>query len=117
MSPATLRRYRAERLLRQEFELLRVRVLATVRGRLSASGIGLDPSDLDACYGQAWQGLYTAVLDGHQIVNPAGWLVLVTFRRAIEEHRARRRAGAPDGARSDGPRAAGGRADTRAACE
>src|SRR5437588_4320524 len=92
MSPATLRRYRAERLLRQEFELLRVRVLATVRGRLSASGIGLDHSDLDACYGQAWQGLYTAVLDGHQIVNPAGWLVLVTFRRAIEEHRARARA-------------------------
>jgi hypothetical protein len=43
-------------------------------------------------YAQAWQGLYTAVLDGHQIVNPAGWLVLVTFRRAIEEHRARGRA-------------------------
>jgi DNA-directed RNA polymerase specialized sigma24 family protein len=62
-----------------------------VRGRLLASGVALDQSDLEACYGQAWQGLYTAVLDGHQIANPAGWLVLVTFRRAIEEHRARGR--------------------------
>ncbi len=41
---------------------------------------------------QAWQGLYTAVLEGQQIANPAGWLVLVTFRRAIEEQRARCRA-------------------------
>jgi DNA-directed RNA polymerase specialized sigma24 family protein len=98
MSPSTLRRYRAERLLRQEFEALRGRVISTVRRRLLSSGVGLDHSDLDACYGQAWQGLYTAVLDGHQIANPAGWLVLVTFRRAIEEHRARRRAGgATDG--------------------
>ena len=37
MSPLTLRRYRAERLLRQEFEGLRGRVIATVRGRLGAS--------------------------------------------------------------------------------
>ncbi|HEY2398402.1 MAG TPA: sigma-70 family RNA polymerase sigma factor [Solirubrobacteraceae bacterium] len=91
MSPATLRRYRAERLLREEFEGLRARVTAAARGRLLASGVRLDQSDLDACYAQAWQGLYTAVLDGHQIVNPAGWLVLVTFRRAIEEHRSRSR--------------------------
>jgi DNA-directed RNA polymerase specialized sigma24 family protein len=88
----TLRRYRAERLLRAEFEGLRTRVLASVRGRLLASGVSLDQSDLEACYGQAWQGLYTAMLDGHEIVNPAGWLVLVAFRRAIEEHRARVRA-------------------------
>src|SRR5664280_1356512 len=42
-------------------------------------------------YAQAWQGLYTVVLDGQQISNPAGWLTLVTFRRAIEEHRAHTR--------------------------
>jgi hypothetical protein len=41
-------------------------------------------------FAQAWQGLYAAVLDGEQIANPAGWLALVTFRRAIDEHRARR---------------------------
>jgi RNA polymerase sigma factor (sigma-70 family) len=90
MSPLTLRRYRAERLLRQEFEALRGRVIATVRGRLGASGARLDSSDLDACYAQAWQGLYAAVLDGQEIANPTGWLTLVTFRRAIEELRAHR---------------------------
>jgi DNA-directed RNA polymerase specialized sigma24 family protein len=100
MSPLTLRRYRAERLLRQEFEGLRGRVIATVRGRLRSSGVSLDGSDLEACYAQAWQGLYTAVLEGKEIANPTGWLALVTFRRAIEEHRARGRVhrGGIDGA-------------------
>jgi RNA polymerase sigma factor (sigma-70 family) len=91
MSPLSVRRYRAERLLRREFDGLRGRVLASVRRRLAASGISLDQGDLDACYAQAWQGLYTAVLEGQEIANPTGWLVLVTFRRAIEEHRARGR--------------------------
>ncbi len=92
MSPAGLRRYRAERLLRDEFTALRERVLAAVRGRLNANGVRLDQGDLEACYAQAWQGLHAAMLDGQDIVNPPGWLVLVTFRRAIEEHRARCRA-------------------------
>jgi DNA-directed RNA polymerase specialized sigma24 family protein len=91
MSPLALRRYRAERLLREEFERLRGRVLVTVSGRLRASGVRLDASDLEACYALAWHGLYTAVLEGQEIANPTGWLVLVTFRRAIEEHRARAR--------------------------
>jgi hypothetical protein len=55
VSPLTLRRYRAERLLRAEFENLRTRVLGTVRGRLLASGVVLDQSDLEACYGQAFR--------------------------------------------------------------
>jgi DNA-directed RNA polymerase specialized sigma24 family protein len=92
MSPLSLRRYRAERLLREEFEALRGRVVASVRGRLGACGVTLDQADLEACYAQAWQGLYAAVLDGQEIANPAGWLVLVTFRRAIEELRAQGRA-------------------------
>src|SRR5271166_5921515 len=91
MSPLALRRFRAERLLRQEFRALEGTVLASVRGRLRAGGLSLDPADLEACYAQAWQGLYTAVLEGQEIANPAGWLVLVTFRRAIDEHRARAR--------------------------
>jgi RNA polymerase sigma factor (sigma-70 family) len=91
MSPLTVRRFRAERLLRGEFEALRGRVLTAVRARLKGSGVTLDQSDLEACYATAWQGLYAAVLDGQEIDNPAGWLVLVTFRRAIEEQRARRR--------------------------
>jgi DNA-directed RNA polymerase specialized sigma24 family protein len=55
--------------------------------------VTLDPADLEACYAHAWQGLYAATLAGQEIANPAGWLMLVTFRRAIEEHRARRRLG------------------------
>jgi DNA-directed RNA polymerase specialized sigma24 family protein len=92
MSPLSIRRYRAERLLREEFEALRARVLASVRGRLGGSGASLDQGDLEACYAQAWQGLYAAVLEGQEVANPAGWLVLVTFRRAIEELRAQGRA-------------------------
>ena len=65
-------------------------MLATVRGRLGASGARLDPSDLEGCYAQAWQGLYAAVLDGQEIANPTGWLTIVTFRRAVEELRADR---------------------------
>ena len=38
-------------------------------------------------------GLYTTMLAGDtEIANPAGWLALVTYRRAIDEHRARLRA-------------------------
>src|ERR1700730_3389699 len=89
MSPASLRRYRAERLLREEFRSLRASVIASARGRLRACGAQLDDSDLEACYAQAWQGLYAATLEGQRILNPAGWLSVVTFRRASDEHRAR----------------------------
>jgi RNA polymerase sigma factor (sigma-70 family) len=102
MSPLPLRRYRAERLLRREFEGQRERVLGAVRGRLRSRGVSLDDADLEACYATAWQGLYTALLEGEEIENPAGWLVQVCFRRAIDEARARaRRQEHPDAA--DGP--------------
>ena len=82
-----LRRYRAERLLRKEFSGLRSKVLAIVRSQLRSKGIALDPTDLEACYAQAWHGLYAAVLGGEEVENPSAWLVLVTFRRAIDESR------------------------------
>ena len=108
-----LSRYRAERLLRKDFAGLRARVLAVVRGQLRAKGIALDPADLEACYAMAWHGLYATVLQGEAVENPSAWLVLVTFRRAIDEHRAAGRAGvlglgeigsfpsSPDAARTD----------------
>ncbi len=102
MSPLSLRRHRAERLLQQEFEGLRGRVLASVQGRLNGAGVSLDRGDLEACYAEAWQGLYAAVLDGQEIANPTGWLVLVTFRRAIEEQRARTRVRCGSELRRDG---------------
>jgi DNA-directed RNA polymerase specialized sigma24 family protein len=101
MSPLNVRRYRAERLLRGEFEAMRARVLNTLRARLAAAGVKLDECDLEACYSLAWHGLYTAVLEGQEIANPGGWLVLVSFRRAIEEHRSRRCRGELGG-RGDG---------------
>jgi len=52
VSPLSLRRYRAERLLREEFDRLRARVLGNVRARLRWSGVCLDASDLEACH--AW---------------------------------------------------------------
>ncbi len=93
MNPSRLSRYRAERLLRKDFAGLRAKVLAIVRGQLRAKGIALDPADLEASYAQAWHGLYATVLEGEEVENPSAWLVLVTFRRAIDEHRAAGRAG------------------------
>ncbi len=95
MSPATLRRYRAERLLERDFAALRSIVLATVGARLRSSGASLDPAELDACYATAWQGLYAAALKGDRILNTRAWLTLVTYRRAIEELRSPRRGEEP----------------------
>ena len=92
MSPLGLRRYRAERLLREEFLGLRSKVLAIVRSQLRAKGVALDRADLESCYAQAWHGLYATMLGGEQIENPSAWLVLVTFRRAIDESRSAARA-------------------------
>ena len=91
MSPLPLRRYRAERLLREEFAGRREEVLALVRARLYAQGVRLDVGDLEECYSQAWQGLYAALVAGREVANPVGWPTVVTFRRAIDEHRSRTR--------------------------
>ena len=92
MSPLAVRRYRADRLLQAEFRQLQARVVGVVRRRLGATAGALDEADLEACYAVAWQGLYAAVLEGREISNPTGWLVLATYRRAIDEQRARVRA-------------------------
>ncbi len=94
MNRSALRRYRAERLLRKDFPGLRAKVLAVVRSQLGAKGIALGHGDLEDCYSQAFSGLYATVIEGEAVENPAGWLVTVTFRRAIDESRAaaRRRA-------------------------
>jgi DNA-directed RNA polymerase specialized sigma24 family protein len=78
-------------MLREEFGGRREEVLAVVRSRLRAQGVRLDMGDLEGCYAQAWQGLYTALLEGSEVASPAGWLTVVTYRRAIDEHRSRTR--------------------------
>ncbi len=97
MTPLDLRRYRAERLLRKDFAGLRSKVLAIVRSQLRAKGVKLDPADLEACYAQAWHGLYATLLKGEAVESPSAWLVRVTFRRAIDEHRSARGARVLDG--------------------
>jgi RNA polymerase sigma factor (sigma-70 family) len=93
MSPRSVRRYRAERLLRREFDATRGPVLAAVRRRLRSVGVKLDDGDLEACYAQAWHGLYTTMLAGEvEIASTVAWLTLVTYRRALDEHRGRTRA-------------------------
>jgi DNA-directed RNA polymerase specialized sigma24 family protein len=87
-----LSRYRAERLLRTGFLAQRSKVIAIVRSRLRAQGVSLDRADLEGCYAQAWHGLYAAVLAGETVESPEAWLVLVTFRRAIDESRSASRA-------------------------
>ncbi len=91
MGSVLLHRFRAERLLQEQFESLRSGVTRRVASRLRVAGVHLDADDLDACYSAAWHGLYAAMLDGQQIDSPAAWLTLVMHRRAIDEHRARRR--------------------------
>ena len=49
--------------------------------------MAVDQADLEACYSQAWHGLYMTALSGEDIANPFAWLVLVTYRRAVDEHR------------------------------
>jgi RNA polymerase sigma factor (sigma-70 family) len=91
MGAMLLHRFRAERLLQEEFESLRASVTRRVANRLRVAGVHLAADDLDACYAAAWHGLYAAMLDGQRIDSPAAWLTLVTHRRAIDEHRARAR--------------------------
>ena len=108
MSPLAVRRYRAERLLQAEFRQLQGRVVGIVARRVGATGGGLDETDLEACYALAWQGLYAVVLEGREVDNPTGWLILATYRRAIDEQRARRRAErGPPGESSQEPDLAG----------
>ena len=108
MSPLAVRRYRAERLLQAEFRQLQGRVVGVVARRVGATGGGLDEADLEACYALAWQGLYAVVLEGREVDNPTGWLILATYRRAIDEQRARRRAErGPPGESSQEPDLAG----------
>src|SRR5271155_529541 len=87
MSPLALRRFRAERLLRRDFVALRPSVLASARRRLGVVGADVDDVDLEACYAQAWHGLYATVLSGEPVENTSGWLTTVTVRRVIDEHR------------------------------
>lgn len=78
----------ASDLVSVEYEQHKSEVIRTVAAKLSASGVTSSHSDLDASYNEAWHALYMAMADGQEIENRVGYLVTVTHRRALNEHRA-----------------------------
>jgi DNA-directed RNA polymerase specialized sigma24 family protein len=75
----------------RDYAELEPEVLRTVRGKLAAAGAPIDDHALAAAYNQAWHALYAARTSGEEIANRAGFLVQVTYRRALDEQRATRR--------------------------
>ena len=78
---------RAERVVQREYAELRAPTLRALRSRLAGQSISFDDADLDAFYNQAWHGLYEQLARGEEIENRAGFLVVASHRRAIEELR------------------------------
>jgi DNA-directed RNA polymerase specialized sigma24 family protein len=88
----------AEAEIERDYALLEAEILQTVRGKLAAHGAPIDDHALDASYNQAWHALYAARVSGEEIENRAGFLVQVTYRRALDERRASRHDGVADSA-------------------
>ncbi len=80
----------AEREIERDYAALEPEVVRTVRGKLTATGGAVDDQALAASYNQAWHTLYAARIAGREIDNRVGFLVQVTYRRALDERTARR---------------------------
>lgn len=78
----------ANDLVTLEYDRHKAEVMRTVASKLSAAGVGSSEADLDASYNEAWHALYLALADGEEIENRIGYLVTVTYRRALNEVRA-----------------------------
>lgn len=92
---------RAEAEVEREYVRLKPEILQTVRGKLAAAETPIDIAVLDASYNQAWHALYAKLRAGGEIANRKGFLVQVTFRRAVDELRAARRERPGDAAEAD----------------
>ena len=86
MSTATHAR-QAERQLERDYDRLKPETLASLSAKLRARGLRVADADLDGYYNQAWHALYQQAAAGTEIDNPGGFLVLVGFRRAIDDLR------------------------------
>lgn len=80
----------AKDLVSAEYEKHKPEVIRTVAGKLSAKGIGDTEVDLEASYNEAWHALYVSLTEGTEVENRVGYLVAVTYRRALNEYRALR---------------------------
>jgi len=78
----------ANDLVTVEYDRHKAEVIRTVTAKLSAAGVGGSGADLEASYNEAWHALYLALADGEEIENRVGYLVTVSYRRALNEIRA-----------------------------
>lgn len=76
----------AEAFLADEYEESKAEVQRTVAAKLGRDGLA--GVDLDAAYNEAWHALYLRLRDEEPVENPKGFLVTVTYRRALSERRA-----------------------------
>lgn len=78
----------AEALLADEYERSRAEVQRTVAAKLGREGLA--GVDLGAAYNEAWHALYLRLAADEPVDNRIGFLVTVTYRRALSERRASR---------------------------
>lgn len=76
----------AEAFLADEYEENKAEVQRTVAAKLGADGVA--GVDLDAAYNEAWHALYLRLQEDEEVENRKGFLVTVTYRRALSELRA-----------------------------
>ncbi|HVV91611.1 MAG TPA: sigma-70 family RNA polymerase sigma factor [Solirubrobacterales bacterium] len=76
----------AEAFLADEYEESKAEVQRTVAAKLGRDGLA--GVDLDAAYNEAWHALYLRLQEEEPVENPKGFLVTVTYRRALSERRA-----------------------------
>jgi DNA-directed RNA polymerase specialized sigma24 family protein len=62
-------------------------VIRSLRNKLFGCGLRFDAVDLEAFYNAAWMTLHAAMSSGETIESQGGFLVVVAFRRAIDETR------------------------------
>ncbi len=86
----------AEREIERDYAQLEAEVVGTARAKLDQTGGTIDEQALAAAYNQAWHALYTERVAGTEIANRVGFLVQVTYRRALDERRAAARRTATD---------------------
>jgi RNA polymerase sigma factor (sigma-70 family) len=77
----------AERAVRGGYERLKPSVLATLERKLRNVGLRVERGDLEDFYNLAWHALYERLRDGASVSNPAGFIVEIAYRRAIDDHR------------------------------
>lgn len=78
----------AEALLADEYEGCKAEVQRTVAAKLGRDGLA--GVDLGAAYNEAWHALYLRLAADEPVDNRIGFLVTVTYRRALSERRASR---------------------------